>query len=312
MAGRNGERPTTLADRITATLPSLTNAERRAARTLLARYPAAGIETAALFAERAGVSTPTILRFIAKLGFDSYADFRSELRAELEARAQYPLTRPHEIGSSAHGLAALGERLSATIGDTLAMCERSELDRLVSALCDERRDVYLLGGDFTEVAARHLEFHLRKMRPGVRLLDHDLFRRADVIADLRRRDVLIAFDIRRYQRDTVVTARLAAQRGAMVVLVTDQWMSDAAEVADLVFRCRVDGPSRWDSLVGMLAFVEVLVQSYDEEVWSRSEQRVKSIEDYRMSLDSPLPTAAQTGGRKEAAGRGVAERHDTD
>lgn len=287
----------TLADRITATLPSLTNAERRAARTLLARYPTAGIETATLFAERAGVSTPTILRFIAKLGFDGYADFRGALRAELEARAQYPLTRPHEVGSSAVGLAALGERLAATITDTLAMCQRSEIDRLVAALSDERRDIFLLGGDFTEVAARHLEFHLRKMRPRVRLLDHDLIRRADILADLRRRDVLIAFDIRRYQPDTVATARLAAQRGATVVLVTDQWMSDAAEVADLVFRTRVDGPSRWDSLVGMIAFVEVLVQSYDEEVWSRSEQRVKSIEDYRAHLDGAVAGGPDAGGR---------------
>lgn len=312
MAATGGERATTLADRITATLPSLTNAERRAARTLLARYPAAGIETAALFAERAGVSTPTVLRFIAKLGFDSYADFRSELRAELEARAQYPLTRPHEIGSSARGLAGLGERLAATIGDTLAMCERSELDRLVAAMSDERRDLYILGGDFTEAAARHLEFHLRKMRPRVRLLDHDLVRRADTVADLRRRDVLIAFDIRRYQRDTVVTARLAAQRGAMVVLVTDQWMSDAAEAADLVFRCRVDGPSRWDSLVGMIAFVEVLVQAYDEEVWSRSEQRVKAIEEYRANLDPPLPQAGQPPPRRDSPGAETIERHDTD
>ncbi|MGF1624241.1 MAG: MurR/RpiR family transcriptional regulator [Alphaproteobacteria bacterium] len=296
MPGAAGDRVPTLAEQITATLPSLTNAERRAARTLLARYPTAGIETATLFAERAGVSAPTILRFIAKLGFDGYAEFRSTLREELEARAQYPLTRPHEIGSRAVGLAALGERLAATVADTLAMCERSEFDRLVAALCDERRHVYLLGGDFTEVAARHLEFHLRKMRPRVRLLDHDLIRRADVLADLRRRDLLIAFDIRRYQPDTVATARLAAQRGATVVLMTDQWMSDAAEVAELVFRARVDGPSRWDSLVGMIAFVEVLVQAYDEEVWSRSEQRVKSIEEYRAHLDGAVaPDRAATG-----------------
>src|SRR5690606_38306368 len=149
----------------------------------------------------------------------------------------------------------------------------------------------------------HLEFHLRKMRPRVRLLDHDLIRRADIVADLRRRDVLIVFDIRRYQPDTVATARLAAQRGAMVVLITDQWMSDAAEVADLVFRARVDGPSRWDSLVGMIALVEVLVQAYDEEAWSRSEQRVKAIEDYRAQLDSALAHGADRAGRRRGGGR---------
>jgi len=288
-----GARGSTLADRITASLPSLTNAERRAARALLARYPTTGIETVALFAERAGVSGPTILRFIAKLGFEGYADFRRTLREELEAQAQYPLTRPPEADSAASGLAELGRRLASTIGDTLAMCDRAELDRLVAALCDERRAVWLLGGDFTEVAARHLEFHLRKMRPRVRLLEHDLIRRADQLADIARRDLFILFDIRRYQRDSVASARLAAARGATVVLITDQWMSDAAEAADLVFRARVDGPSRWDSLVGMIAFVEILAQAYDEQVWSRSRQRVETIEQHRAALSEASAAAQQ-------------------
>jgi len=290
------ERLSTLADRITASLPSLTKAERRAARALLARYPTAGIETIALFAEGAGVSGPTILRFIGKLGFEGYGDFRRALREELEAQAQYPLTRPPEADTASSGLAALGQRLAATIGDTLAMCDREELGRFVTALSDERRDVYLLGGDFTDVAARHLEFHLRKMRPRVRLIDHDLIRRADQLADLRRRDLFIVFDIRRYQRDAVASARVAAARGASVVLITDQWMSDAAEVADVVFRARVDGPSRWDSLVGMIALVEILVQAYDEEVWCRSRARVETIEQHRQSLSGSEPAGAPLGG----------------
>src|SRR5690625_1638741 len=284
LSQRSVERRSTLADRITASLPSLTNAERRAARALLARYPTAGLETVALFAERAGVSAPTILRFIGKLGFDGYADFRRALREELEAQSQYPLTRPPEGDMASSGLAVLGQRLAATISDTLAMCDRNELDRFVAALSDERRDVYLLGGDFTDVAARHLEFHLRKMRPRIRLVEHDLIRRSDQLADLRRRDLFILFDIRRYQRDSVATARLAAARGAIIVLLTDQWMSDAAEAADIVFRARVDGPSRWDSLVGMIALVEILVQAYDEHVWSRSRARVETIEEHRRAL----------------------------
>src|SRR6185312_6439984 len=50
-------------------LDSLSPAERRLARVLLASYPIAGLESVARFAERAGVSPPTVTRFIAKLGF---------------------------------------------------------------------------------------------------------------------------------------------------------------------------------------------------------------------------------------------------
>lgn len=278
-------RAPTLMDRITAQLPSLTEAERRAARALLARYPATGLDTVGLFAERAAVSAPTVLRFIAKLGFTGYADFRRTLREELEASEAYPLTRLHAADSGAEeGLGAVGERLAGLIVATIAMTPRAEIDRLVDLLSDERRAVFLLGGHFTEPAARHLAFHLRKMRSRVRLVASDLMLRADEMTDLRRGDLFVAFDVRRYQRDTVASVQLAKGRGAKTVLFTDQWMSEAAKAADLAFRARIDGPSRWDSLVGMIAQVELVAQAFDERVWPNARLRIEAVERARTGL----------------------------
>jgi DNA-binding MurR/RpiR family transcriptional regulator len=280
------QQPSTLVDRITAAMPSLTNAERRAAHALLARYPTTGLDTVGLFAERAGVSGPTVLRFIAKLGFAGYSEFRRALHQELEAMAAFPLTRPPAVGSAVADRAALAERLAALLHDSVLMCHPAELDRLLALLADERRNIYILGGDFTEAVARHLEFHLRKLRRHVHLLDHDLIRRADVLADLRRTDVLIVFDIRRYQRDTVTTTRLAKASGAATVLFTDQWMSEAADAASIVFRSRVDGPSRWDSLVGMLGLIELVVHAFDERIWPQARLRVEAIERSKKALSA--------------------------
>jgi DNA-binding MurR/RpiR family transcriptional regulator len=271
-------------DRVTAQLPSLTESERRAARALLAGYPGTGLDTVGLFAERAGVSAPTVLRFIAKIGFSGYPEFRRALREELEASAAYPLTRLHSADSGAEGLASLGERLADLIRASIAMTPRSEIDRLVDLLRDERRGVFLLGGHFTDPAARHLAFHLRKLRPRVRLVAHDLLLRADELTEVRRGDVFVAFDVRRYQRDTVASVRLAKTRGAKTVLFTDQWMSDAAKASDLVFRARIDGPSRWDSLVGMIAQVELVAQALDERVWTNARRRVEGIERTRATI----------------------------
>src|SRR2546423_3215424 len=74
-------------------LDSLSPAERRLARALLASYPIAGLESVARFAERAGVSPPTVTRFITKLGFKGYPEFQESLRHEVQARLSSPLTR---------------------------------------------------------------------------------------------------------------------------------------------------------------------------------------------------------------------------
>jgi DNA-binding MurR/RpiR family transcriptional regulator len=277
-----GDKPT-LADRVSASMASLSEAERRAARALLARYPTTGMETVALFAERAKVSAPTILRFVAKLGFSGYADFRRALREEMEAQAEYPLTRPHADGQQAP-FPDFARSLVTTVENSLAMASAADIERLTDLLIDERREIFLLGGDFTDPAARHLEFHLRKMRSRVRLFSAGLSRRADELADIRKRDVVILFDIRRYQPDTIRTAEVAKERGAVVALFTDRWMSDAAQVADIVLRAQVDLPSPWDSLIGLIALVETLALSIDARQWPIGRARFETIETVRTKL----------------------------
>src|SRR5690242_7210078 len=77
-------------------LDSLSPAERRLARALLASYPIAGLESVARFAERAGVSPPMVTRFITKLGFRGYPEFQEILREEVQARLSSPLERYRE------------------------------------------------------------------------------------------------------------------------------------------------------------------------------------------------------------------------
>src|SRR3984893_4954794 len=74
-------------------LSTLSPAERKLARVLLASYPIAGLESVARFAERAHVSPPTVTRFITKLGFRGYPEFQETLRHEVQARLSSPLTR---------------------------------------------------------------------------------------------------------------------------------------------------------------------------------------------------------------------------
>ena len=80
----------TVAVRTSSALPTLSKAERRVGRTLLADYPSAGLASAARLAERAEVSPPTVLRFAQSLGYDGFTDLQVALRAELSALSSGP------------------------------------------------------------------------------------------------------------------------------------------------------------------------------------------------------------------------------
>src|ERR1700744_5793270 len=83
-----------LRDEIFRRMNELTPAERKVARTLLARYPAAGLESTAALAAAAGTSKPTVLRLLDRLGFGSYPAFQERLRAEVtRSMSGSPLSR---------------------------------------------------------------------------------------------------------------------------------------------------------------------------------------------------------------------------
>ena len=91
-----------ISERVRRSLRSCTTAEQRVARALLDHYPVAGLETVARFAKRAGTSGPTILRFVNRLGFASYAAFQNALRNEVQNQLQSPfgaLSFSRELGT---------------------------------------------------------------------------------------------------------------------------------------------------------------------------------------------------------------------
>lgn len=64
----------TMASRIRRSQESLSPAELKLSRAL-ANYPAAGLESTNALAKKVGISAPTVLRFITRIGFGRYPRF---------------------------------------------------------------------------------------------------------------------------------------------------------------------------------------------------------------------------------------------
>ena len=260
----------------------LSPAERKLARALLASYPIAGLESLARLAERAGVSPPTVTRFIAKLGFGGYPEFQDALRREVQDRLSSPLAR---YGSApAEPAGTLGAALEAArrcLSTTLAQIPEPDFDAVVDLIADPRRRVMVLGGRVSSALARHLAGQLNLVRPRVELITAGRSAPVPELVDASRRDVLVLFDYRRYQPDSVAAARVASSLGAEVVLFTDPWLSPASSVAGHVFVTGVETVPPFDSLVGALAVVEALVAAVLVRLGARAEGRLKRIEELR-------------------------------
>src|SRR5215218_4529378 len=95
--------PSSLAERTRQAMACFTPSEKRAAHALLSHYPFAGLGTVAEFAARAGISAPSVLRFVTRLGFGGFPEFQKHLREELEAQLKSPLMKADPVGFGAAG-----------------------------------------------------------------------------------------------------------------------------------------------------------------------------------------------------------------
>jgi DNA-binding MurR/RpiR family transcriptional regulator len=292
MAKRGTKRKSELsiAETIRQGVAALTPTERKPALALLANYPVPGLEPVAQFAKRAGVSGPTVLRLVAKLGFASYPRFQQALRDELEQRGRAPLAkigaRPFGQRSGGDFVKKYGRSIIANIETSLSEIPRSEFKGALSLLADRSRRVWLLGGRFSTSVALQFYLHLRELRPRVQMVSGQTATWPEHLLDLGGRDVLIVFDIRRYQDDVVRFSKEAAAQGTDIVLFTDHWLSPIAAVARHVFALRTAMPASWESFAALSALTEIMVARLQAMRWDEASQRMERLEKIRDRLKS--------------------------
>ncbi len=278
-----GELP--LRDVIFQRMDELTPAERKVARALLARYPAAGLESTAALAAAAGTSKPTVLRLLGRLGFGSYRDFQQRLRAEVtRSMSGSPLSRAR--AGAAAGRAAesdgsvfltaieLRAQLVARLQDTVPP---GEIESAIALLAGRPKHVVVSGGYFSRLIARMLAMQLDQLIPNVDYADEPLG--ADVGKYLRagRDCVAIVFDVRRPELAAREVVSMAKARGASVILITDESLSPAAEEADIVLPVAVDGVP-FDSFAALLVLTESLVDAVFHRAGEAAVERMASWE----------------------------------
>jgi DNA-binding MurR/RpiR family transcriptional regulator len=271
----------TIQELLRAHAARLTRAERQVADVLLDDFPFLGLSSITQVAQRAEFLPPSVMRLVQKLGFVGFSAFQETLRAELSAKGSDPIRKRERLsGRKAGGLVLerFTEAVSANLAHTLERLEIGEFEALAHAIADEQRAVFIIGGRITGSLADYLYKHLQVVRSGVRLLGDAPAVWPHHLLDLQPGDLILVFDIRRYENVLLRLAELAEARGAELALFTDQWGSPVGRHARYRFNCRVEAPSAWDSTAVILVLLEALVAQVQELTWATGKARMEALE----------------------------------
>jgi DNA-binding MurR/RpiR family transcriptional regulator len=273
----------------------LTPSEQLVIAVLLADYPVPGLGSAASLAQQAKVSVPTVVRLVAKLGFDSYSDFREQLKTELAQRLYVPTDRyPDDSHRPATTFLEIAEQTVAeSVRRTFSDIRPDDFERLTDLLADTNRPVYITGGWSSVVLGQHLASYLSLLRPGVGLVPADSGSRTRALLSIDEQAIIVAFDYRAYQTDTVTFGRQAKRLGGTLTLFTDPILSPLAPDADVVVTSSVTGPPPFDGLSCGFMLVETLLSVLAERLGESAHHRLAGFE--QLLAD---PNGAQWPGMK--------------
>lgn len=272
----------TLEQQIRQAFDGLTRAERQLASHITRNYPVSALGSITALARGAEVSTPTVVRLAQKLGFKGYPDLQAQLRTEVEERLVSPLVKHDRWAEGVPDTHILNRFADAVVGNlqaTLAQVDHAEFDEVAGLMADPGRQIFATGGRITHAMADYFVTHMQAMRPGVTLIADPATAWPGALIDLGAGDVLLAFDIRRYENTVLQLVEMAADQGAEVVVITDQWVSPAAERARFRFSAHVEAPSAWDSTVAIQVLVETLLAAVEARAWDSTRARMKRLED---------------------------------
>lgn len=272
----------TVAERIRRQFEGLTRAERQLANAMLENYPGSALGSITTVAQTSDVSTPTVARMARKLGFGGFPELQAALRSELKARISNPITKHERWAENApdtHILNRFADAVLSNMRQTLRQIDLDTFNAVTALLCDRQRGVHVVGGRITRSVADYFFTHMQMIRNDVTLIADNSNTWPHYVLNMKPGDVLIVFDIRRYERDIMRLAEMAKAKKVVLVLFTDQWGSPAAKYAEYTFHTHIEVPSAWDSSVVIMFILEALIAAIQAETWEETEERMHTLEE---------------------------------
>lgn len=264
-------------ERIRRSGSDLTAAERRVAEVVLARPQLVGFGTVADLAEAASAGAATVVRLAAKLGFDGFSALQASVQDDLGRQLRPAAERIRELGGDApierHRTAEL-----SNVQATLDAVDPTALEAVVELLTDPERDVHVLAGEAERGIAAQFAYEMTALRAGVSIVHgSDVLVRRD-LALSRPGATVVAIDLRRYERWVLDAVEVAREAGHSIVAITDGLLSPLAMSAKHAFTVAAGSVSPFDSHVGTLTLLNLLVASCAERLKDSATDRLVRIE----------------------------------
>lgn len=244
--------------RVQVLFHKLSKKHRMIAEHITKNYDRAVFQTARELASELSVSEATVVRLATALGYAGYPEMQGSLvdlvrnRISTVDRLQYSLRASREdLVRAVMSRDILNIR--RTVDEIVVEDFNAAIEKILSA-----RRIFILALRSTVSVGFFLNFYLHTLLKNSRLLDGSGTFFEDLIG-VDSNDLVIGMSFARYTRQTVEGLKLAKDRNAMTLCITDTDTSPLVPYSDLVFTACCDSASFIDSFAAPLSLVNALI-----------------------------------------------------
>ena len=251
-----------VAERIEAAYPELSQALRTFADFVLSEPIRVARMSINETVEASGVSVATANRFARKLGFDGYAQFRSEVIRGFEsvlAPVERLKTKLSEGSSVQEAVLTSLEEDIENLRETIRSLDPARTQQAVEMILAARH-IFIVAFDNAAATANVFAHRLDLAGRYARIVDNGggMLSASRALSRFTAEDLVIAIAFPRYMRETVELTRAVHRRGIPILSITDNQSSPLASLGTLTLYVRSRRTFSSTSDTAILALLEAL------------------------------------------------------
>lgn len=278
-------------ERLSKALPNLTRSQQRAAAVLLDQPGQVATLPVRKLAEIAGIGAPNFDRLAKVLGFPTFGEMRDIYRQRIQSGdpGNYHLRAGSLLSAGrGDGIGAVWDSFRAA---SVATMERiygdlppERIDGIVDVLA-ARRTIHVCGFESSRAPALHLTYLGAMVSTAFRLIGRGGGPHMEDMISIGAEDALVAIAFSPCAAPTIQAAHLATEAGAYVLGITDSYASPLAQTSDEVLLTPTDSPLFFESYLGAVAIIELLVGAFTLRMGNSAVSRIERIEALRHQMN---------------------------
>ncbi|QNL43885.1 MurR/RpiR family transcriptional regulator [Oscillibacter hominis] len=269
--------------RVQEKLDSLSKKERETAEYMAAHQGQLIYASITELAELVGTSEATVTRVCGKLGYRGFQALKVSVARELVT----PQEKIHEDLQPDAPAEAIIEKIFSSAIETLVMTQRAmdatAVKRSINALCSARRIVVLGNGNSGSIAMDAQHKLLRVGLDAHAYTDDHL--QMIAVSSLTAEDVVLAISHSGSSRNAADAARLARERGATVISITNNGISPVSKLANIrLYTYSQETRYRTYAISSRMAELTIIDTLYTGVALKMGEQAIDNFEALEKAL----------------------------